>query len=37
MEREDFKSLFKLIIIGNSNSGKSSFLQQFIEGKCIVV
>lgn len=30
-----YKCLFKLIIIGNSNTGKSCLLHHYIEGKCI--
>ena len=34
MEKENYDYLFKFIIIGNSNSGKSCLLHYFIENKC---
>jgi len=34
MERERFDYLFKFIIIGNTNTGKSCLLHYFLENKC---
>ena len=35
MEKDNYDYLFKFIIIGNSNSGKSCLLHYLIENKCI--
>jgi len=32
--RENYDYLFKMIIIGNSSTGKSCLLHQFIENRC---
>ena len=31
---KDYKYLFKIIMIGNSSTGKTSLLHYYIEGKC---
>lgn len=34
MEKESYDYLFKFILIGNTNCGKSCLLHYFLENKC---
>jgi GTPase SAR1 family protein len=37
MERDNYDFVFKLVIIGNSNCGKSCLLHYFLENKCKMI
>lgn len=36
MDKESYDYLFKFILIGNTNTGKSCLLHYFLENKCLI-